>query len=237
MIHTSATCSICGGGSFTSHKVLWPALIAEWRLSETEAAYIDEQQGCACDGCGANLRIVALGDAVRCATGFDKTIRAFAETPEAARLRILDLNGAPAISPALAALPEYVRADYPKVDMLAMPFADGVFDLVIHSDTLEHVPHPVRALQECQRVLAPGGSLCFTVPVVVGRLTRNRDGLPKSYHGDPATCAEDLLVQTEFGADAWRFLFEAGFREIAMHAVKYPAAIAFRAIRSRWTDI
>jgi len=232
MILAGPTCSICGGRSFTSRKVLWPELIAEWQLSEAEAAYIDDQQGCSCDDCGANLRAVALGDAIRSATGLARPLRSIEQAPEAARLRILDLNGAPAISPALAALPHYKRGNYPEIDMQAMPFDDGDFDLVIHSDTLEHVPHPVLALQECRRVLAPGGSLCFTVQIVFGRLTRSRAGLPKSYHGDPAASADDLLVQTEFGADAWRFLFEAGFHAIGVYAVKYPAAIAFRAERN-----
>lgn len=57
------------GKSFTSSKLLWPSLIAEWQLSEAEAAYIDKQQGCGCGDCGANLRVVALGDAVRQAVG------------------------------------------------------------------------------------------------------------------------------------------------------------------------
>lgn len=224
-------CSICGGGAFTQHKVLWPALIAEWRLSQAEADYVDRQQGCVCDGCGANLRVVALGLALRAATGVDAPLRDFPRIPAVTRLRVLDVNGAPAISPALAPLPHYIRADFPQIDMQALPFADGAFDLVIHSDTLEHVPHPVRALEECRRVLAPGGRLCFTVPIIVGRLTQSRAGLAKSYHGDPATSADDLLVQYEFGADAWTLLFETGFREIAMHQVDFPAAIAFRATR------
>lgn len=231
MTQTQKLCSICGGVAFTQHKVLWPELISEWLLSEAEAEYVDRQQGCVCDRCGANLRVVALGLAVRAAVGVSAPLQDYPRIPAAARLRILDVNGAPAISPALAALPHYVRADFPQVDMQALPYADASFDLVIHSDTLEHVPDPIRALAECRRVLAPGGSLCFTIPVIVGRLTRSRDGLPKSYHGDPATSADDLLVQYEFGADAWGLLFEAGFEEIAMHQVDYPAAIAFRARR------
>jgi len=37
--------------------VLWPELIAQWQLSEREAAYVDDQQGGACDDCGVSLRI------------------------------------------------------------------------------------------------------------------------------------------------------------------------------------
>jgi hypothetical protein len=32
-------------------------------------------------------------------------------------------------------------------DMRAMPYADASFDVVIHSDTLEHVPGAVAALR------------------------------------------------------------------------------------------
>jgi ubiquinone/menaquinone biosynthesis C-methylase UbiE len=101
--------------------------------------------------------------------------------------------------------------------------------VVIHSDTLEHVRNPVHALSECRRVLKPDGALCFTVPVILGRLSRDREGLPKSYHGNPATAAEDFAVQTEFGADVWTYIIEAGFQEISIHSVGYPAGLAFLA--------
>jgi hypothetical protein len=114
-------CSICGGSFFVAQKVLWPELIAAWRLSEYEAAYIDEQQGRGGSQCGANLRVVALGEAVRDAIGTDRTLEALAADPQAAHLKILDLNGACAISGALAKLPKYMRADFPQVDMHALP--------------------------------------------------------------------------------------------------------------------
>ena len=225
-------CSICGGARFSFQKVLWPELIAEWQLSETETAYIDEQQGCACDACGANLRVVALGDALRQACGTSLPLQAFASTSAAAKLRILDINGAAAISQALARLPHYVRGDFPAVDMHALPYRDKSFDMVIHSDTLEHVERPVRALEECRRVLAPGGRVCFTVPIIVGRLTRGRAGLARSYHGDPSNSSDDFVVHTEFGADAWCFVMQAGFTHVAINQVRYPAATAL----SAWCD-
>ena len=222
-------CSICGGGIFSSQKVLWPELVAEWQLSESETAYVNEQQGCACDACGANLRVVALADAMREAFGTSLPLQAFASTSAAAKLRILDINGAAAISHTLARLPQYVRGNFPDVDMHALPYEDRAFDLVIHSDTLEHVERPVRGLEECRRVLAPGGRVCFTVPIIVGRLTRGRAGLAKSYHGDPSNCSDDFVVHTEFGADAWCFLMQAGFMHVAINQVRYPAATALSA--------
>jgi SAM-dependent methyltransferase len=225
-------CSICGGAKFYSQKVLWPGLIAEWQLSQFETAYIDEQQGCACDACGANLRVVALGDALRQTLGTGLPLQAFASTSAATKLRILDINGAAAISQTLGTLPLYVRGDFPAVDMHALPYPDKSFDLVIHSDTLEHVERPVRALEECRRVLAPRGRVCFTVPIIVGRLTRARGGLAKSYHGGASNSSDDFLVHTEFGADAWCFLMLAGFTHVAINQVQYPAATAL----SAWCD-
>ena len=49
-------------------------------------------------------------------------------------------------------------------DSLNLPFADGVFDLVICSEVLEHIPDHRRALSEATRVLAAGGLLAVSVP-------------------------------------------------------------------------
>jgi len=42
-----------------------------------------------------------------------------------------------------------------------LPFADGVFDVVVAADVLEHVPDLPAAVAELARVLAPGGRLMF----------------------------------------------------------------------------
>lgn len=53
--------------------------------------------------------------------------------------------------------------------------------------------------------------------------------MKKSYHGNPECPREDYQVHTEFGADTWTYLFEAGFSEISIHSVDYPTALAFSA--------
>jgi SAM-dependent methyltransferase len=200
-------------------------------LGPEEVDYIDAQQGTCCGQCGSNLRSIALADALRSFLATDALLIEAISSPRAAGLSVLEINEAGSLTPILRRLPGYRFGAYPAVDMTALPYPDGSLDLVVHSDTLEHVPNPVRALSECRRVLKPSGALCCTVPVVVGRMSRDRTGLPKSFHGSADVLPDDYIVQTEFGADFWTYLFRAGFSRTQLNAVSYPAAMAILAWR------
>jgi 2-polyprenyl-3-methyl-5-hydroxy-6-metoxy-1,4-benzoquinol methylase len=45
-----------------------------------------------------------------------------------------------------------------------LPFADGVFGVVIIKHVVEHLPHPDQAIAEIGRVTAPGGILILSTP-------------------------------------------------------------------------
>lgn len=60
--------------------------------------------------------------------------------------------------------PDGARAEAVAGDALALPYADGTFDVVIASEILEHVPADEAAIAELVRVLKPGGKLAVTVP-------------------------------------------------------------------------
>jgi len=75
-------------------------------------------------------------------------------------------------------------------------FGDGVFDLVITQDVMEHIYHPDRAFSEIARTLSSGGAHIFTVPIINKHektevwATLNPDGTPNflhshEYHGNP----------------------------------------------------
>lgn len=70
---------------------------------------------------------------------------------------------------ALSSLPEneVVAAEKISVmqaDINRLPFADGMFDCIICSEVLEHIPEHREALREIVRVLKPGGDLVISVP-------------------------------------------------------------------------
>jgi SAM-dependent methyltransferase len=225
-------CLCCGSRDLVAEKILWEALIQEWQLSSYETEYINRQQGLRCRKCGSNLRSMALGLAICHCYGYSGTLVKFISERKFHHLRILEVNEAGSLTPFLSKLPGHRIGRYPELDMMRMPFEDGSFDLVVHSDTLEHISQPITALAECYRVLAPGGVCAFTIPVIVDRMTRTRAGLPLSYHGTSDQQAADLAVQTEYGCDAWKQLILAGFQECRLITPEFPSTLAF--VGARW---
>jgi demethylmenaquinone methyltransferase/2-methoxy-6-polyprenyl-1,4-benzoquinol methylase len=49
-------------------------------------------------------------------------------------------------------------------DAERLPFADGTFDVVWSSGSIEYWPDPVAGLQECRRVVKPGGEVLIVGP-------------------------------------------------------------------------
>jgi len=58
--------------------------------------------------------------------------------------------------------------DYGNLDVISdlahLPFADGVYDAAICTQTLEHVKDPLRVVKELARVLKSGGQLFLSAP-------------------------------------------------------------------------
>jgi SAM-dependent methyltransferase len=218
------TCPVCTSDTFATKDVIWPRLQNAWQLSADESSYINRQQGHYCTRCNNNLRSMALAASILKGFGFHGNLNEFFESrPE---LRVLEINAAGGLTPALKKSKGHRLVEYPEFDIQDLNIPDGCFDVVIHSDTLEHIPNPSRALSECYRVLDKHGMCFYTVPMVVGRMTRSRVGLAPSYHGCSSVEATDQLVYTEFGCDAWKTTLEAGFHSCEIFSLEYPAGLA-----------
>lgn len=202
--------------------VLWESLIEEWELSEDEARRIDLREGQSCAACGAHLRSMALTVALLDTVGCDGSLESWVSSQPT--IRILEINRAGDLTPWFDRLPNHRLVEFPETDMHDLPFPDDHWDVVVHSDTLEHVDDPLVALTECRRVLRPAGALCFTIPIVPGRMTRRRDDMPPSFHGSE----DDPLyrVVTEYGADFWPTVLDAGFGNLQLFAAYWPDAMA-----------
>jgi tRNA (mo5U34)-methyltransferase len=223
-------CACCGGSDFAQQPVLWPELVAEWRLTPDEAEYIDRREGLRCTACQSSLRSMALARAVVGLHQGSGTLADFM-SGAGAHLRILEVNEAGTLTQFLSRSSGHRLVRFPEVDVHSLPFGEGSFDLVVHAETLEHVAQPVRALAECRRVLVAGGGCAFTVPMVIGRLTMSRAGMPPSFHNNAQERDPALMVRTEYGADAWRQLVDAGFAECRLVAFDPPGGIALVGIR------
>jgi len=114
---------------------------------------------------------------------------------------------------------EKVAPFYWNQDLQNLTFPSESFDLVISSETMEHVRRPWQAFSEVFRVLKPGSFYVFTIPFRRDRLTRPRVDttgkedvflLEKVYHQDPYR-PQDSLVYTDFGADLPELLHPIGF--------------------------
>lgn len=227
VMRSPGSCPVCGGTAFDQRIVLWGQLITDWQLSIDEVAYINRQQGHICIACQSNLRSRTLALALMDCFGYAGTLQEFCASSRYARsLHLLEVNQAGSLSPFLKRLRQHTLACYPDVDMQALPYNSETWEIVLHSDVLEHVADPLLGLKECYRVLVAGGHLVYTIPVVYGRLKRSRQGLKPSYHGAFGMAQHDWMVQTEYGADFWCEPIKAGFRKVSLITMDGPEALA-----------
>jgi ubiquinone/menaquinone biosynthesis C-methylase UbiE len=77
-----------------------------------------------------------------------------------------------------------------------IPLPDASIDVVVSFETVEHVPEPSRFLDECARVLVPGGRLIISTP---NKEVYSRPGQPPNpYHCSEMTEGEFLSALQRF---------------------------------------
>jgi SAM-dependent methyltransferase len=247
-------CACCGVmGRRVDGKMEWAELAEQWELSPEWAARFYAREGVTCEWCGASLRSQQLAGAVVAVANAEygagaKSLRELCDDRAFRALAVAEINSAGTLHQFLSKLPNLKYSEYggnvpgvPSEDLSRLSYGESSFDIVLTSDTLEHVPHIDKALGEIRRVLKPGGYHVFTVPVVMDRPTTRRRAsvsggelihhLPPSYHGAALPAQADFLVFNEFGADFVGMCERAGFDVRLDRSERNQALVVFIARR------
>jgi len=189
------------------------------------------REGLVCKRCGLSNRRRLLYEALedycggRSALGSKKIFIAERISTFYNRLaqRVPHLEGSEYLDPALKAgeVRFIGNTSVMHQDLCNTSFEDNSFDLVVHTDVLEHVADYKKSLSESFRIISPGGAIVFTVPFLHERYeheiraTLSANGvithhLPAAYHGNPLDPAGSLVYQT-FGWQILDDLRAAGF--------------------------
>ena len=87
----------------------------------------------------------------------------------------------------VSAIREAVGGDVRLIDGRDLPFDSASFDVVVIADLLEHVEDDRHLVQECARVIRPGGPLVVNVPHIkrgsIINAIRHAIGLTDAWHG------------------------------------------------------
>jgi SAM-dependent methyltransferase len=130
---------------------------------------------------------------------------------------------------------KYVAADVQatpgrNVDVLLepnkpVPLADSSVDTVLSSQTLEHVPDPLFYLQECHRLLKPGGGLILTAP-----MQWRHHEVPYDYYRFTRYGLESLMTRAGFRVQS----ITGTGGVFALLGQILDSALFERGVRSRW---
>jgi SAM-dependent methyltransferase len=170
------------------------------------------------------------------------TIKELVASKKFQELIIGEFNKVPGLHAFLSQLPQLYYSEYgssdrsiPSEDLMKLSHPGNFFNMILHSETLEHVPNYRVALGELYRVLRPGGVCMFTIPIVDdGRQTISRAEVVNdtvvhhkhpSYHGSSKHKWADYLVFHEFGIDFIKLIESIGFCVSVFKDAKNPALI------------
>ena len=159
-------CGKCGMRSgFLQRQFISDELFVQWQLDGQWRQWMNQREGCRCAWCKCSMRSSVLGAALARVIGQrthsqPSSLKRALSARASRSLRMAEINKAGDLHDVLRRSPSLRFSDFgsvdprvPSEDLSALSYADESLDLVITSDTLEHVPDVDRALGEIHRVL------------------------------------------------------------------------------------
>lgn len=222
-------CNVCGSTckKWIYKKIILDELAREWNLSKSLQKKINLRESQFCPKCKNSFRTRILAKAImdKLRVNGVSNFNDWINGAKRLNIRVAEINSCGRLHPFLSNLSHLYYSEYPpgsffprlynslkripREDITNLSYKDNRFDLVLHSDVLEHVSDIDEALKECRRVLKPNGICLFTVPFIPNRKTIRRALIdkngdekflkPPSYHG--LDQRKDNLVFWELGYD------------------------------------
>lgn len=217
-------CPACGNVLKVAYNdnAICKELASDWELSDIDWTAFNKREGEYCVWCHFSLRTRIFTEALlkmlnqKMNTKY-KSLSKLVEDKKFLELKIAEINGCGGVNSHLSKNKNLYYSEYgsenPEIrheDLMNLTYESNFFDLVLNTETLEHIPNYRKALVETHRVLKEGGYYIFTIPILFDRKTLKRAELidskinyilPKSYHGLYSEKLEDRLVFWEFGSD------------------------------------
>ncbi len=231
---SSGVCNACGNYSqFDYEEIIHDDLARLWGVNDKIKHSYSSRESRQCKHCGAIYRNRQYAQ-VLCehyGSSCTKSLRDLVAYKGFRELSIAEINACGHLHQFLKELSSLAYSEFEAEDktissesLLELSYGDDSFDLVLTSDTFEHVPDYKTAFKEIHRVLKTGGSHIFTIPIVWQNATRRRaeykeDGtidylMEPAYHGPTA---EANLVWTDFGYDIIDEIDSYGFDTTVEH--------------------
>ena len=229
-------CEVCGRSAlFLEVERAIPAELARrWGLTPRTRASLVAKETRYCSRCRAPLRGRRLATVMMELIPVPgvSCLKEWVEVPEIRSLAVAEINFVDGMHEVLRRLPHLAYSEYREgaepgsthdgrrhEDITRLTYADASFDMVVTSETLEHVPDVAKAIAETYRVLKPGGVHVLTVPLLPGVArtfprSRLRDGGTVEHLATPICHPggdRGWPVFTEFGADLPQILAAPGF--------------------------
>ena len=244
-------CPVCGALLATVYRpVLSRILAAQWNLNNEWANYLNRREGEICISCGGSIRARQMARTIafwinkNCQINSIKTHNTGLISLPLKNIKIAEINSCGAVHKLISKLSNLFYSEYNPSDpgirhenLLSLSYYSESFDIVLHSDTLEHVFDIDQALAEIWRILKPGGASIFSIPIVrdgrpsIARVSLQNGELlhnkPPSYHGGSYQTTRQYLVCYEFGEDFIPRLKNHGFHVTLIECEGNPMAVTF----------
>ena len=244
-------CPVCGARLITLFRpVCGEELITQWGLDSKWENLMQQREGEICVSCGSSLRVRQLGLTLvswmnHQGEKVGLSVKDLVKNNSLEDLRIAEINSCGALHRYIKAIPRLYYSEFSpdetnvrRENLMSLTYPDETFDVVLHSDTLEHVPNAEKAMSEIWRVLKKGGVSIFSVPIIrdgrrtLTRATQTDKGeikhhKPASYHGGCMQQTNQYLVFSEFGDDFTAIIQKQGFKVNMAESDQNKAAVTF----------